>query len=508
MAGWLAAVAAVPFPPSDHSLHGDDQAVHELAMSIKREAANFEGQANRTLLRPSQITCNSCEPSEEQLHQRARTIESEAKQAAQLPRNKILKQASLHCAGNPSSLAALIAMDIRLPDGTAHCDDPGDLSCDSLEDVVNLINAITDGSDVLVATDREFDADVKTHFKNVVATRYSDDPHGGHPIDEVDNKHFYQWWRLREAWILMEDYEHACKHTYSWVFKLRTDLAIQPTNLRLVDLFAGHAPKVNLQEGMPIDSDRWFGGSRSQVAHLAKMQTEYENGPGDHSVFRGVYGSSGGCELLGTTFVNFDVCSGLNEYSLPDNESLPYSHCIDTAYGRSLCLLHEYDKDRLLAIAGVAQTVVGMPAGALYERYHDPVPTAAPKGKHFCTIAHVENRVPDFTVSESSFALHALKGMIRAQKWADSPLLEGMINSDKGGLRDWRKMLHLWKHGISIEDGPVMPATEPKVALAMARLQLMNDAAALPHLRDLFSGPDHDEKEEPEKPQIYVRRHA
>ena len=58
----------------------------------------------------------------------------------------------------------------------------------------------------------------------MVAVRYSEDVGGGMPKNMPGQMR--QWWRLKQAWGLLEEYEAQCKHTYYWVFKIRTDAIV------------------------------------------------------------------------------------------------------------------------------------------------------------------------------------------------------------------------------------------------------------------------------------------
>ena len=195
-----------------------------------------------------------------------------------------------HCGNTgPIKVAVLIAMDIRLPKGEGHCKFAGDITCDSREDVLKLFNGITKGSDVFVATDRAFKNDVHNDLHHVSAVRYSEDVGGGMPKNMPGQMR--QWWRLKQAWGLLEEFEAKCKHTYYWVFKIRTD-AIVLGGSDLHTLAMKFDAKVGASRLLTY-SDRWFGGRRDAMARMATLFDNYNR-------YKGIFGTCGGCELVAT----------------------------------------------------------------------------------------------------------------------------------------------------------------------------------------------------------------
>merc|ERR1719272_1916181 len=105
-------------------------------------------------IRRSSPTCQAAAEADER---RQAVSTSEAAEAATPPSADTgLRSASMtdelkpvgmsHCTASdtgPIKVAVLIAMDIRLPKGGGHCTHPGDITCDSREDVLKLLNGIT-----------------------------------------------------------------------------------------------------------------------------------------------------------------------------------------------------------------------------------------------------------------------------------------------------------------------------------------------------------------------------
>ena len=136
----------------------------------------------------------------------------------------------------PPRIAALIAMDLRLP-----------AAGEARERQVGLLNHLVDGTDVFVQTDREFEPIVERELRHVAAVEYADgDPP---PMSDPERR---QWWRLQQVWALLRRHERETDHRYEFVFKLRTDLDITG-DARLADIYSRasgpHGPSWRLSAG-------------------------------------------------------------------------------------------------------------------------------------------------------------------------------------------------------------------------------------------------------------------
>lgn len=361
-------------------------------------------------------------------------------------------------------VAVLFAMDIRLPRGAGHCDSVANADCDSQEDVVKLLNGITKGTDVLVATDRAFKDDVDRQLQNVVAVRFTEDIDGGMP--QMANQ-MRQWWRLKIAWELLTDVEQACKQRYFWVFKMRTDANVVGGGT-LHDLAMRFDAKVGASRLLTF-SDRWFGARRDA---MARMATLYDNLPR----YQGIYGTCGGCEMVATLLHEVHSSPKSTQMPLPGNMTAHCdpSECIDTAYGRKFCPLREDEKNRLWARTGYAVYLKHQDKGELGKR---PWPQPPPEeGKFFCLLNNMKNKKSKAAPAEYTMAMHVLSSGLRPLSWVDAEA--GLLETSKQGLYRWRKIIHLWIDGITFGDGPLVPRDDPAAAQIIAAVRLRDSAIA------------------------------
>ena len=386
----------------------------------------------------------------------------------QLRRNSLtdeLKPAGMGHCGNtgPIKVAVLIAMDIRLPTGQGHCAHAGDSTCNSREDVLKLLNGITKGSDVFVATDRAYKNDVHDDLHHVAAVRYSEDVRGGMPKNMPGQ--IRQWWRLKQAWGLLEEFEAKCKHTYYWVFKIRTDAVVMGGG-DLHTLAMKFDPKVGASRLLTF-SDRWFGGRRDTMARMAMLYDNYDR-------YKGIFGTCGGCELMATLLHEIHSSPKSTQMPLPGKvmAHCDPEECIDTAYGRKFCPLRMAEKQRLWAVTGDAVYRENYDKGAIGMR---PWPQPRPPGNHFCILNNMKGKKANAAPAEYSMALHVLSSGLRPLSWSE--VGAGLLDTRHQGLMIWRKMIHLWADGVSFGDGPLVPAEQPAAARLMSEIRRHDDGA-------------------------------
>ena len=391
--------------------------------------------------------------------------------AHQANTSTILASSTISCAKKPSAVAVIFAMDMRLPSGSGHCSHVDDIACDSKEDILALLNGVTEGSDVFVATDRGFEEEVKSSLQHVAAVRYAD------VMPPTHQSQIIQWWRLGEAWSLLTDYEQQCGHKYEWVFKMRTDANVIGGG-RLADLPAKLSEKLQASELLTF-TDRWFGGPRSlmqKVAGLYKLydedQTLYERDPSRKSMhFNNVYGTCGGCELLATALHEAHTSPHCTQIPLPDGTEpckVAEGGCFDTAYGRSFCPLRQEEKDRLWEIAGYDEYLKHTDESKHIGERPWPQPEAT--GNNYCLLNTMKKKDWSAAPAENMYVLHLLQSGIRPKRWDDTDA--GLLDVRHMGLMRWRKMLHLWTDGISLNDGPLLHAEDPEVARIMAEAEM------------------------------------
>ena len=569
----LASLARQPRGKPDQTLHAASRAdVEAKALEIKRDAETLANQANATVLERSTISCATFAPShvpsggfwsfssEECPDVQRKPAESECLDAvreaagragvemqgfmksvdeAELPFGCSYSRVSQGAIFNshrasgarkddqwesetylsicgfkvgrrPLAVAVIFAMDIRLPAGGGHCKSVDDSTCDSREDILALLNGVTEGSDVFVATDRGFEEDVKG-MKHVAAVRFSDESAEGE-MPAIQQRQVIQWWRLREAWSLLTDYEQQCGHKYEWVFKLRTDANVIGGG-RLADLparFSTLQPNELLTFG-----DRWFGGPRGLMARVADLYRLYDEDnarfgrdPSQTSMhFKNVYGTCGGCELLATALFEADTSTHCTLVPLPDDAKpcqTSSRECFETAYGRPFCPLRSEEKDRLWNLTGYDVYVEHVDESRHIGEQPWPQPEAG--GSHFCLFNTMKGKDYTAAPAENMFVLHLLESNIRPRRWRDSGA--GLLTEVSMGLMSWRHMLHLWSDGITVDDGPLLPAESDGVARIMAEAEV---GAATPQQvlmkHDRLMGLGAREDDEALAATPYLRRH-
>ena len=195
----------------------------------------------------------------------------------------------------PPRIAALIAMDLRLP-----------AAGEARERQVGLLNHLVDGTDVFVQTDREFEPIVERELRHVAAVEYADgDPP---PMSDPERR---QWWRLQQVWALLRRHERETDHRYEFVFKLRTDLDITG-DARLADIYSQSIRPSPDPAAAYLLADRLVGASPSVMERIAGLF-------GD-PFYDGLRGLCGGCGALPGALRSADSGARVFELALGEGD--------------------------------------------------------------------------------------------------------------------------------------------------------------------------------------------
>jgi len=164
-----------------------------------------------------------------------------------------------------SPVAVIIAADLRVPpEGTA--------------EFFEQFNQYLNGTDVYVCTDREYEP-LARQVENVVLTTYSEDE-GGVPEYLTATSamiRLIQWWRVQQCYRHVAQHAEASGHSYSYIFKMRTDVQLQ-ANHSIMDFYENVVRPSQASAGLRanIASDYVYGGEPRVMEILASLFDEWE----------------------------------------------------------------------------------------------------------------------------------------------------------------------------------------------------------------------------------------
>lgn len=321
-------------------------------------------------------------------------------------------------------LATLLAMDLRLPPAG-----------DTRKRHLQLLNRLSEGTDVFVQTDREFQHVVEHELSHVVAVEYADDgivP----PMSDPERR---QWWRLQQVWALLRQHERESGRRYEFVFKLRTDMDIRGAT-RLADLY--------IQSIRPLPSspahskggrafllaDRVFGAEPPVMERIAGLFAD--------PLYDGLRGLCGGCGALGSALKSADSGARVFELALGLGD-VPSLGCEGTPGELSLAL----ERDALDELSAHLARQYGRPK-------HSQLPPSdlaayaraaakrraegggASKGSFYsaCIFSNTFRPGHNFS-SEVSFVLHLVRGGVRVERFRG---VDAGLFGEGFGLAAWR----------------------------------------------------------------------
>ena len=199
-------------------------------------------------------------------------------------------------------LATIIAMDIRLPaERTLR------------GRVVRRLNHAMGGTDVFVQTDCEFEPAVQ-ELCHIAAVKYANEGEMPPSLLELQPARV-QWWRLQQAWALLEQHERAVGRRYEFVFKVRTDLAFTG-NARLAYTYESRIRSSPSPPGGEayLLADRLIGASRATMEHIAGLYAD--------PFFSSLNGLCGGCGDLPIRLRAGHFSARIHELVLAEGEVL------------------------------------------------------------------------------------------------------------------------------------------------------------------------------------------
>ena len=352
--------------------------------------------------------------------------------------------------GAPPAVALMYAMDVRLPPEPEACsasqrarfDLEGDASCRSRAEHIAALNAASEGTHVFFQTDRNFEPDVR-NFTNVVATAYSDEL-GGLPsgIDPVA----IQWWRLKQVWKLLSDYEFLCAHQYEFVIKMRTDANLIGTRPFTSWYLDRVKPRYDLANTAFLMSDRVFAASRDGMRRLASFY-------GD-SYYQGLCGICSKCGPFLTALVAAGTTSFAVNVPVTGVARAPKCEagCFTTPAGSRLCPLYHPEKEDLERQVSKSAFWKYKRLSLAQTRNQQLDPSYATHAKletndhdHACVITTMWSSSQQLA-SEPAFVMHALRNGFHIETL--SSVEPGMFSTKRQGLM-------LWRHGTDrLGSGP------------------------------------------------------
>jgi hypothetical protein len=353
--------------------------------------------------------------------------------------------------GHPK-VAILYAMDIRLPPLQDFCSDAqrarfaveNDGSCRTRIQHVDALNAASEGSHVFFQTDRDFEAELK-NFSNVVATMYTDQL-GGVPsgIDPVT----IQWWRLKQAWNLLSDYEFTCHHTYEFVIKMRTDANLIGTTT-LANWYTEHIqPRgYTLNQTAFLMSDRVFATSHDGMRQLVDFYKD--------AYYQGLSGTCSQCGPFLTALVAAQTTSFAVNVPIENLQHPPMCEvgCFSTASGTRLCPLYQKEREAM-------QGEMDKSAFWKYKKISlaqtrnqqlDPSLEIPANANYSCIITTMWGSHQTLA-SEPAFVMHAMRKGFRVETLTS--VEPGLFSTRRQGLMFWRheQSLNIWRNRLSAGD--------------------------------------------------------
>lgn len=351
-----------------------------------------------------------------------------------------------------AKVAILYAMDIRLPPLEDFCSAAqrarfaieGDGSCRTRTEHVDALNAASEGSHVFFQTDRSFLPEL-SNFSNVVATLFTDQV-GGIPsgIDPVN----IQWWRLKQVWKLLSDYESACGHKYEFVIKMRTDANLIGTTT----LASWYTDRVqprgyNLDKTAFLMSDRVFATSHDGMRELASFY-------GD-DYYQGLSGTCSQCgpflsALVAAQTTSFAVNVPTDSLKHPPTCGVG---CFTTPSGTQLCPLYQRERETMQGEMDKTAFWKAKKISLAQTRNQQLDPSmVVPSDTNYSCIITTMWASKQSLASEPAFVMHALRKGFKVESM--SSVEPGLFSTRRQGLMFWRheQSLDLWRKRLKSGD--------------------------------------------------------
>ena len=351
-----------------------------------------------------------------------------------------------------AKVAILYAMDIRLPPLEDFCSAAqrarfaieGDGSCRTRQEHVDALNAASEGSHVFFQTDRSFLPEL-SNFSNVVATLFTDQV-GGIPsgIDPVN----IQWWRLKQVWKLLSDYESACGHKYEFVIKMRTDANLIGTTT----LASWYSDRVqprgyNLDKTAFLMSDRVFATSHDGMRELTSFY-------GD-DYYQGLSGTCSQCgpflsALVAAQTTSFAVNVPTDSLKHPPTCGVG---CFTTPSGTQLCPLYQRERETMQGEMDKTAFWKAKKISLAQTRNQQLDPSmVVPSGTNYSCIITTMWASKQSLASEPAFVMHALRKGFKVESM--SSVEPGLFSTRRQGLMFWRheQSLDLWRKRLKSGD--------------------------------------------------------
>jgi len=401
--------------------------------------------------------------------------------ARQAAKAVVLRRSEFKCA-EQTEVAVIIASDIRL--------DPNQHTRPAQ---IERINQFTAGSSLFIHTDYAFDDDVKTYFKQAVAVRYAEEEDGGIPDEFKAGKgktagRNIQWWRLSRAWDLLSDYENECKHSHSFVMKMRVDSAFNENPRSLSDLYQSVIkPTFGSDEKVAFaSSDRFFAGPHEAFKQMAQFGDKWR------TTYKDDLGFCGTCDDFARTLVHLDTTPKASEIALDtdllaslrkdcvtvEQPPLCATSCQPTAttsQADRACPLHASDMDAIGRGEVILYTHSFGHGGTVVDLTPDELATARQNATGSACLIRGPTRPGG---SELMFAFHIFFSGLSPRSIVR--LDESIWSLHHHNLVTWRHPLRLWSDGFTVDDGPLNSYEEPTNANFAADLHTSAPACISP----------------------------
>ena len=372
-------------------------------------------------------------------------------------KQNVMRRPELVCLPE-TEVAVLVASDIRM--------DPDERT---RPDQVERINLFTAGSSLFIHTDLAFKDDVDTYFKHAVAVRYTEEEEGGIPVEFAAGHgktagRRIQWWRLSRAWDLLSDYEEQCKHSHSFVMKMRLDSAFNDKPRSLSNLYQDVIEPTFGSDGKAAfaSSDRFFAGSHEAFGVMAQFGDKW------NTTYKDNLGFCGTCNGFAQALAHLDSTPRVFEVALDTDllashrdgcvmvEQPPHCAkvCKPTATTSQLdkaCPLHASDVEVIDRGERILTSHNFGRGGSIVDMTLDELAAARQNATGSACYVRGPTREGG---SELMFAFHIFFSGLSPR--SITQLDDSIWSPRQHNLVKWRHPLILWSDGFTIDDGPLL----------------------------------------------------